>query len=232
MRKLRRVGMFAVALAGLLGTSVQPAAAAEVTEVVFAGTATVGGGGIAFPCFPGIIDTFGNVSDCPLVPGGTDISTQNLPTGHNPLTYTRPVFHGGDSASMSFTSTACLATDATVGKTDDHTLGAGTCLMVANGLVHGYCGLAEGFLTGAWAVTSSSLVPPTGPGSTRVYNFSIRFTTVGAVSAFRGSVGNTTTGQSGELTGTFVAVPTDPVGCFDNDPKDFVVTGAATAVLN
>jgi hypothetical protein len=225
MRKFTRIGVLVLVVAGVLGSSTQPAAAAEALTVVFTGTATVGNSpdGLAFPCVNG-----GTVSlaDCPII--GTPISVQNLPTPHNPLTFIRPVFHDGDSAGFNFTSTTCAAADvATVGA---HTLGAGTCSMAANGVVHGYCGLAEGFLVGGLAVSSNSLVPTAGHG-TRFYQFTGRFVTVGAVSVLRGSITNTTSGETGEFT---VVTTSAPIAgdCTDNSStKTAIVVGTGEAVL-
>lgn len=225
MRKLARIGVLVVAVAGLLGTSTPPASAAESLTVVFTGTTTIGTtpDGLAFPCV-----NAGTVSlaDCPVI--GTPISVQNLPTGHNFLTFIRPVFHGGDSAGFNFTSTTCAAADvATVGA---HTLGAGTCSMAANGTVHGYCGLGEGFLVGGLAVSSNSLLPTVGH-ATRFYQFVGRFVTVGAVSVFRGSITNTTSGETGEFTVVLAIAPTAG-SCLDNSsPKTATVVGTGEAIL-
>lgn len=233
MRKLARIGALLVSVGGLLGNTSQPAAAEEVAAVVYTALATVGGDdGIAFPCLPGALDTGGNVTDCPVL--ATEISTTNLPTVHHPLTYTQLNFHDGDSASIGFGTNAtafgnCLGVDVVAGLPLVHVAGAGDCSLGASGTIHGYCGLAEGFLTGFWNTTSTSV--PQNANGNRTYLFTARFTSVATVAVLRGSVSNNTTGESGPLTGILNAVPIDPVSCFDNDQKNFLVAGVNVAVL-
>lgn len=128
MKRLLRAGALALALAGVLGTSVQPASATvEVGAVAFVGHAVV---------HPGIAD--------PLFP-----DPPNLTKVPDPL---NPSF-GDNSASYSFTTDTCVGITVTANKAKPP-VSEPNCTITALGLVHGFCGFSHGTGHGALSVGS------------------------------------------------------------------------------
>jgi len=212
MKRVLRVGVLAFSLVGLLGFHAQPASASEVIEVTFQGTAFIGAGYSAFG-FP--------VGD----PSKTTLPTTSTKIEHGVPLVNHHNFH--NSTTVRFVSAAvggCVAEKVTTGKAK-HPTGAGTCSLVADGFIHGYCGLSTGTVHGTIHTSLNSGLTHT----TQSYSFSVKFTVDGPDVTLTGAIHNHTSGQSGSIIAEAVSGLLSQGSCTDKNPKTAPIVGEATA---
>jgi len=211
MKRILRVGVLAFSLVGLLGFHAQPASATEVIEIAFVGNAFIGAGhsAIGFP-----------VGD----PSKTTLPGTQLKMAHGVPTANYTGFH--NSTNVAFTTVACTAEKITTGK-NKHTAGVGTCNILGNGTIHGYCGMSTGSINGTIHLSLNSGLSTV----SQLYSFHLKFTITGIMVNLTGSIHNTTSGQSGSIIGTAVSGLVLQGSCTTKDPMIDPITGELTAVL-
>ena len=213
MKRILRVGVLAFSLVGMLGVQARPALASETIEISFTGLAAIGAGYSSFG-FP--------AGD----PSKTTVPSTTTKTEHGVTHVNYSGFH--NSASVAFASATCGAGKQTTGKAK-HAAGAGTCSIAASGFIHGYCGQSTGTLSGSLHTSMNSVAPPGGHVSQH-YSFRIKFTVTGPAVSFTGTIHNHTLGQSGSIVGTAAsAIDATTGSCTNKAPKNFSITGSATA---
>ncbi|HEX9969978.1 MAG TPA: hypothetical protein VGB03_07550, partial [Acidimicrobiales bacterium] len=132
MRKLLRAGVLAVALLGLLGSTLSPAQATTAFTFTFEGSARTGP--LGYPCAP---IPSGIFSNCP-----------------------EPVGTGGNTVGFTFASNTCVGSKTDVLKAKNPPgepvkTYTGLCSITASGVVTGYCGLSTGGGSGTIVFTDA-----------------------------------------------------------------------------
>jgi hypothetical protein len=196
MRRTARISVLVALLTGVTGAFVPtPAEATTVGSVTIHGKATVSSHGIAYPLV------------------GSN-------TGDSDLTKTPPRF--SNSASVTFTSTTCVADLTNVNKPGKAAKEAGPCTMVATGSVHGYCGMSDGHLSGTLSI------PVLGSGIQN-YSFHLSWFSAGPELFISGHWHKHGTTHSGTLKGSVSATPDPTAGsCTNKLQKDFLIGGVIT----
>lgn len=148
LRGARRVVALFAAVVALSATSTPPASATVAAEIVFEGFAYLSSG-LSYPCLP--FTTTSPFTKCPLFgwPHGT--------TTVNGTTVTVPI--GGNVRGFTFMSSACLGSAGTFNEPGLPPATAGSCTMIASGVVTGHCGLSQGE-GAAFLVLGGTLTPP------------------------------------------------------------------------